>query len=71
MKPLGVSSDLRQGSSDNSVTNFVPRFPYIFKRETQSSFEDLLLVVLVILIETKIRDQILTTISEQYFRFSI
>ena len=42
------SGDLRQRSSNNSVTNFVPGFPYIFQRETQPSFEDLLLVVLVI-----------------------
>ena len=35
-----------QGSSDNSVTNFVLGFLYIFQRETQPSFEDLLLVVL-------------------------
>ena len=44
-----VSGDLRQGSSNNSVTNFVPGFPYIFQRETQPSFGDLLLVVLVTL----------------------
>ena len=28
------SSDLRQGSSNNSVTNFVLGFSYIFQRET-------------------------------------
>ena len=39
--------DLRQGSSDNSVTNFVLGFPYIFQREIQHYFEDLLSVVLV------------------------
>ena len=43
------SGDLRQGSSNNSVTNFVPGFSNIFRRETQPSFEELLLVVLVIL----------------------
>ena len=43
------SGDLRQGSSNNSVTNFVQGFPYVFQREKQPSFEDLLLVVLVIL----------------------
>ena len=43
------SGDLRQGSSNNSVTNFVLGFSYIFQRETQPSSEDLLLVVLVIL----------------------
>ena len=42
------SGDLRQGSSNNSGTNFVLGFPYIFQRETQPSFEDLLLVVSVI-----------------------
>ena len=36
---------LRQGSSINSATNFVLEFPYIFQRETQPSFDDLLLVV--------------------------
>ena len=45
----GDSGDLRQGSSNNSVTNFVQGFPYVFQREKQPSFEDLLLVVLVIL----------------------
>ena len=44
-----ISGDLRQGSSNNSVTNFVQGFPYVFQREKQPSFEDLLLVVLVIL----------------------
>ena len=44
-----LSGDLRQGSSNNSVTNFVQGFPYVFQREKQPSFEDLLLVVLVIL----------------------
>ena len=44
-----ISGDLRQGSSNNSVTNFVLGVSYIFQRETQPSFEDLLLVVLVIL----------------------
>ena len=43
------SGDLRQGSSKNSVTNFVQGFPYVFQKEKQPSFEDLLLVVLVIL----------------------
>ena len=43
------SGDLRQGSSNNSVTNFVLGFPYIFQRETQPSFEDFLLVVSMIL----------------------
>ena len=27
------SGDLRQGSSNNSVTNFVQGFPYVFQRE--------------------------------------
>ena len=27
------SGDLRQGSSNNSVTNFVHEFPYVFQRE--------------------------------------
>ena len=51
MVSLGIdcSGDFRQGSSNNSVTNFVPGFSYIFQRETQPSFEDLFLVVLVIL----------------------
>ena len=44
-----ISGDLRQESSNNSVTNFVLGVSYIFQRETQPSFEDLLLVVLVIL----------------------
>ena len=43
------SGDLRQESSNNSVTNFVLGFSYIFQRETKLSFEDLLLVVLLIL----------------------
>ena len=43
------SGDLRQGSSNNSVTNFVQGFPYVFQREKQPSFEDILSVVLVIL----------------------
>ena len=43
------SGDLRQRSSNNSVTNFVLGFSYMFQRETQPSFEDLLLVVLVVL----------------------
>ena len=43
------SGDLRQGSSNNSLTNFVEGFPYVFQRDKQPSFEDLLLVVLVIL----------------------
>ena len=43
------SGDLRQGSSNNSVTNFVLGFTYIFQRETQPPFEDFLLVALVIL----------------------
>ena len=43
------SGDLRQGSSNSSVTNFVLGFPYIFQKETQSSVEDLISVVLVIL----------------------
>ena len=43
------SGDLRQGSSNNSVTNFVQGFPYVFQREKQPFFEDLLLVVFVIL----------------------
>ena len=30
---LGDSGDLRQGSSNNSVTNFVQGFPYVFQRE--------------------------------------
>ena len=47
-----LSGDLRQGSSNNSVTNFVQGFPYVFQREKQPSFEDLLLVVLVILTRT-------------------
>ena len=74
---LDISGDLRQGSSNNSVTNFVLGFSYMFQRETQPSFEDLLLVVLVIL-----RRRFATwfwpkvsvfnfAISEQYFRFSI
>ena len=42
------SDDLKQGSSNNSVTNFVLGFSYIFQRETQPSFEELLLVVLMI-----------------------
>ena len=42
------SGDLRQGSSNSSVTNFVLGLSYIFQRE-QPSFEELLLVVLVIL----------------------
>ena len=46
---IHCSGDLRQGSSNNSVTNFALGFSYIFQRETQPSFEDLLLVVLVIL----------------------
>ena len=33
------SGDLRQGSSNNSVTNFVQGFPYVFQREKQPSFE--------------------------------
>ena len=44
-----TSGDLRQGSFNNSITNFVQGFPYVFQREKQPSFEDLLLVVLVIL----------------------
>ena len=40
-----ASDDLRQGSFTNSVTNFVIGFPYIFQRETQPSFGDLLLVI--------------------------
>ena len=44
-----ILGELRQGSSNNSVTNFVLGFPYILQRETQPSFEDLLLVVLVII----------------------
>ena len=71
------SGDLRQGPSDNSVTNFVLGFPYIFQREAQSSFEDLLLVVLVIprrRYATRFRPKVSVfnfVISEQYFRFSI
>ena len=49
MEPQTNSGDLRQGSSNNSVTNFVQGFPYVFQREEQPSFEGLLLVVLVIL----------------------
>ena len=69
------SGDLRQGSSNNSATNFVLRFPHIFQRETQPSFEDLLLVVLVILRQrsvTRFRPKVSVfnfAISEQYFRF--
>ena len=48
-KILPFSGDLRQGSSNNSVTDFVLGFSYIFQREIQPSFKDLLLVVLVIL----------------------
>ena len=46
---IWCAGDLRQGSSNNSVANFVQEFPYVFQREKQPSFEDLLLVVLVIL----------------------
>ena len=49
LNPGYISGDLRQGSSNNSATNFVLGFSYIFQIETQPSFEDLLLVVLVIL----------------------
>ena len=42
------SGDLRQGSFNNSVINSVLGFLYIFQRETQPSFDGLLLVVLVI-----------------------
>ena len=49
LRCLSILGDLRQGSSINSVTNFVIGFSYIFQREAQPSFEDLLLVVLVIL----------------------
>ena len=71
------SGDLRQGSSNNFVTNVVLGFPYIFQRETQPSFENLLLVVLVILRQrsvTRFRPKISLfnfSISEQYFRSSI
>ena len=74
---VGYSGDLRQGSSNNSVTNFVQGFPYVFQREKQPSFEDLLLVVLVILRRrflTRFRPKVSLfnfAISEQYFRFSI
>ena len=74
---LNDSGDLRQGSSNNSVTNFVQGFPYVFQREKQPSFEDLLLVVLVILRRrstTKFWPKVSLfnfAISEQYFRFSI
>ena len=71
------SGDLRQGSSNNSVTKFVLGFSYIFQRETQPSFEDLLLVVFVILrrrFATRFWPEVSVlnfAISEQYFRFSI
>ena len=72
-----ISGDLRQGSSNNSVTNFVQGFPYVFQREKQPSFEGFLLAVLVILRRrspTRFRPKVSLfnfAISEQYFRFSI
>ena len=74
---ISISVDLRQGSSNSSGTNFVLGFPHIFQRETKPSFEDLLLVVLVILRQrsvTRFRPKVSVfsfAISEQYFRFSI
>ena len=62
----GGSGDLRQGSSNNSVTNFVKGFPYVFQREKQPPFEDLLLVVLVILrrrFPTRFRPKVSLSIS--------
>ena len=64
--PFPSSGDLRQGSSNNSVTNFVLGFPYIFQRETQPSFEDLLLVVLV-----SLRHEDMWPDSDQKYPFTI
>ena len=68
-----ISGDLRQGSSNNFVTNFALGFPYIFQRETQLSFEDLLLVVLGIPRRRYVKKVSVFNfaISEKYFRFSI
>ena len=71
------SGDLRQGSSNNSVTNFVQGFSLHISKRKQPSFEDLLLVVLVILrrrFPARFRPKVSLfnfAISEQYFRFSI
>ena len=64
--PFPTSGDLRQGSSNNSATNFVLGFPYIFQRETQPSFEDLLLVVLV-----SLRHEDMWPDSDQKYPFTI
>ena len=66
------SGHLRQGSSNNSVTNFVQGFPYVFQREKQPPFEDLLLVVLVIVrrrFPTRFRPKV--SLSSSRFQNSI